>query len=186
MKSSTIRNGTRHFWSFQSIWSTSGWSSVAHCPTRKTRESFHAFRPVVQILHTRAVQSVRSARNVTPLHLDPLYISLLVLVVLTNHQLGEGVIPSYRMKVIPPTLPVSNTTQLRGSDFTLRQQQGSATNALPNQLICSDTMTSLPQRTTNKTRLFVTAHLGAGTLVSLVEFLAARYPFFHSNLRTEP
>ena len=91
------------------------------------------------------------------------------------------------MKVIPPTLPVSNTTQLRGSDFTLRQQQESATSALPNHLICSDTMISLPQRTTNKVRLFVTAHLGAGTLMSIAEFLSARlnYPFFHSNLLTE-
>jgi len=65
----------------------------------------------------------------------------------TNHELGEGVIP-YEGNT--PTLPVSNTTQLRGSDFTLRQRQQSATNALPNHLIYSDTVISLPQNTTKK------------------------------------
>jgi hypothetical protein len=128
------------------------------------------------ILHTCRTCSSFSPEYVTPLHLDFLYISLLVLVVRTNHQLGD-VIPYEGNTII---LPVSNTTHLQGSDFILRQQQESAANALPNHLICSDTMISLPQRTTNKMRLFVTAHLGAGTLVSLVEFLSARlsYPSF--------
>ena len=65
VKFSKIRNGTRHFWNFRSIWSISGLSSVAHCPTRKTRGSFHTFRPVVQIFYTRAVHSVRLARNIS-------------------------------------------------------------------------------------------------------------------------
>jgi len=136
------------------------------------------------ILHACRTLSSFSPEYVTPLHLDLLYLSLLVLVVLTNHQLGEGVIP-YEGNT--PTPPVSNTTQLRGSGFTLRQRQELATNGLPNRLICYVTFILLPHRTTNKIRLFVTAHLGAGTLVSLVEFLSLRLncPFFHSDQFTE-
>jgi hypothetical protein len=119
-KYSAVCNGTRHFLSFQStsIWSTSGVSAVAHCQTRKTRESSHTLGRCQIILHTWNTYSSFSPESVTSLHLDLLYISLLVLVVITDHQLEEGVIP-YEGNTT--TLPVSNNTQLRGSEFTLQQ-----------------------------------------------------------------
>jgi hypothetical protein len=114
--------------------------------------------------HVPHIQFVQ-ARICRSLHLVPLHVSLLV--VTTNHQLAEGATPGEGNTSTPlvsnvgtqhKTLLSAEGIHLHPTptapDCTSRQQQ----EAIPNHLICFVTMISFPKQTTQKMRIFVTAH----------------------------